>query len=67
VFVDQLVAIDPPFDTEAAVERCAIALKVFGSTAAQADKYAGLWPAQSFQRHGVSLVTCEFSKSQIYF
>ncbi len=66
VFVDQLVAIDPPFDTEAAVERCAMALKSYGVTTAQADKYAGLWPAQSFQRHGISLVACELSKSEIY-
>jgi hypothetical protein len=66
VFVDQLVAIDPPFDTEAAVERCALALKSYGVTTAQADKYAGLWPAQSFQRHGISLVACELSKSEIY-
>lgn len=66
VFVDQLIAIDPPFDTEAAVERCAMALKSFGITSAQADRYAGLWPAQSFQRHGISLTLCELSKSQIY-
>jgi hypothetical protein len=68
VFVDQLVAVDHPqgFDTEAAVERCAMALKSYGVTTAQADKYAGLWPAQSFQRHGISLVACELSKSEIY-
>jgi hypothetical protein len=66
VFVDQLVAIDPPFDTEAAVERCAMALKSFGVTSAQADKYAGLWPAQSFQRHGISLIACELDRSALY-
>jgi hypothetical protein len=66
VFVDQLIAIDPPFDTEAAVERCAMALKSFGLGSAQADKYAGLWPAQSFQRHGISLEACPLSKSDLY-
>ena len=66
LFVDQLLAVDPPFDTEAAVERCAMALKSFGITNAQADRYAGLWPAQSFQRHGISLMGCELSKSEIY-
>jgi hypothetical protein len=66
VFVDQLIAIDPPFDTEAAVERCGMALKSFGITSAQADKYAGLWPAQSFQRHGISLIACELDRSAIY-
>jgi hypothetical protein len=66
VFVDQLVAIDPPFDTEAAVERCALVLKSFGITSAQSDRYAGLWPAQSFQRHGISLVACELDRSALY-
>ena len=66
VFVDQLLAVDPPFDTEAAVERCAMALKSFGVTVAQADKYAGLWPAQSFQRHGITLIACDHSKSELY-
>jgi hypothetical protein len=66
VFIDQLVAVDPPFDTEAAVERCAMALKSFGVANAQADRYAGLWPAQSFQRHGIGLTLCELDKSAIY-
>jgi hypothetical protein len=66
VFVDQLVAIDPPFDTEAAVERCALVLKSFGITRAQADRYGGRWPAQSFQRHGIHLVPCELTRSQLY-
>ena len=66
VFVDQLLAIDPPFDTEAAVERCALVLKSFGITSASADKYAGLWPAQSFQRHGIYLFGSELNKSSIY-
>jgi len=33
-----------PFDTEAAVERCAMALKSYGVTTAQADKYAASGP-----------------------
>jgi hypothetical protein len=66
VFVDQLVAIDPPFDTEAAVERCALVLKSFGITHAQADRYAGLWPAQSFARHGINLTACELDRSSLY-
>ena len=66
VILDQLVAIDPPFDTEAAVERCALMLKSFGVTYAKADKYAGLWPAQSFQRHGIGLGACELDKAALY-
>jgi hypothetical protein len=66
VVLDQLLAIEPPFDTEAAVERCALVLKSFGITSAKADKYAGLWPAQSFQRHGIALVASELDKSAIY-
>jgi hypothetical protein len=66
VVLDQLLAIEPPFDTEQAVERCALVLKSFGITSAKADKYAGLWPAQSFQRHGISLVASELDKSSLY-
>ncbi len=66
VILDQLLAIDPPFETEVAVERCALVLKSFGIISAKADRYAGLWPAQSFQRHGISLVACELDKSNIY-
>lgn len=66
VVVDQLLAIDPPFDTEVAVERCALVLKSFGISSAKADRYAGQWPAQSFQRHGLSLVACELDKSALY-
>ena len=65
-YIDQLLAIDPPFDTETAVERCAMALKSFGITHAVADRYAGLWPAQSFQRHGIMLIPSELDKSAIY-
>ena len=66
LFVDQLVAIDPPFETEDAVARCALALKAFGIVSVKADKYAGLWPAQSFLKHGISLVPSELDKSAIY-
>jgi hypothetical protein len=66
VFVDQLLAIDPPFDTEAAVQRCALVLKSYGVTHAQADRYAGMWPAQSFARHGLYLAPCDLDKSALY-
>jgi hypothetical protein len=66
VIVDQLLAIDPPFDTESAVERCALVLKSFGISFAKADKYAGLWPTQSFQRHGIGLGAIELDKAAIY-
>lgn len=41
-------------------------LKSFGITHAFADRYAGLWPAQSFQRHGIVLMPSELDKSAIY-
>jgi hypothetical protein len=66
VVVDQLLAIDPPFDTEQAVSSCALVLKSFGITTAKADRYAGEWPTQSFQRHGIALVSSELDKSAIY-
>jgi hypothetical protein len=66
LIVDQLLAITPPFDTETAVESCALVLKSFGIVAAKADRYAGLWPAQSFTRHGISLVASDHDKAAIY-
>jgi hypothetical protein len=66
LFVDQLVAVDGPFDVETAVSRCALVLKAFGLVTAQADRYAGQWPAQAFQRHGINLLPCELTRSQIY-
>lgn len=66
VMLDQILAIDPPFDTEQAVERCALLFKSFGISAVKADRYAGDWPTQSFRRHGITVMQCELTKSQIY-
>lgn len=66
VVVDQLLAIAPPFDTEQAVQSCALVLKSFGILSAKADRYAGLWPAQSFARNGISLQPSDLDKSSIY-
>jgi hypothetical protein len=66
LLIDHLVSISPPFDTELAVSQCALALKSFGITLAKSDRYAGLWPAQSFARHGISLAASELDKSALY-
>lgn len=65
-YLDQLLAIDPPFDTTSASERCALVLKSFGVTQAQSDRYGGDWPTQEFHRHGIMLVPAELDKSSIY-
>jgi hypothetical protein len=66
VMLDQLLAIAPPFDTEQAVGSCALVLKSFGIVSGKADRYAGLWPAQSFARHGITLHPSDLDKSAIY-
>lgn len=66
VIVDQLLAVTPPFDTESAVEQCALVLKSFGISYAKADRYGGLWPSQSFSRHGISLHPSDLDKAAIY-
>lgn len=66
VVLDQLVAIDPPFDVEKAVTQVALLLKAFGVTAAKSDRYGGDWPTQWFARHGISLVDCKLPKARIY-
>jgi hypothetical protein len=66
ILVDQLLSIAPPFDTEIAVASCALVLKSFGIVSAKADRYGGRWPAQSFARHGITLIASDLDKSSIY-
>jgi len=56
----------PPFSPDAVVAEYATVLKSYGVTTVQADKYAGAWVVEAFQKHRV---TCEQSaepKSAIY-
>jgi len=56
----------PPFSPDAVVAEYAAALKSYGVTTVQADKYAGQWVVEAFAKHRV---TCEQSaepKSVIY-
>lgn len=66
VVLDHLLAVAPPFQTEEVVKQFALALSAYGITTVKGDRYGGLWPAQSFQRHGITYVASELDKSAIY-
>src|SRR5439155_9849479 len=64
--LDYLTERRPPFSPDAVVAEYAAALKSYGVTKVQADKYAGQWVVEAFTKHGI---TCEQSaepKSVIY-
>lgn len=64
--VDKLVSVDPPFQTETVVADFALVLSSYGLSKVRGDRYAGLWPAQAFQRHGIAYMQSEADKSTIY-
>jgi len=66
VVLDYLLAVEPPFQTEEVVSRFAVVLSAYGLTAVGGDKYGGLWPAQTFQRHGISYIASELDKSALF-
>jgi len=64
--LDYLAERRPPFSPDAVVAEYAAALKDYGVTRVQSDKYAGAWVVEAFGKHGI---TCEQSaepKSTIY-
>ncbi|MBU4357126.1 MAG: hypothetical protein KJ822_17570 [Proteobacteria bacterium] len=41
-------------------------LKAYGLSRVTGDKYAGSWPSDEFQKHGISYVDADRDKSKIY-
>jgi hypothetical protein len=66
IVLDKLVWSDAPFTPETVVERYAEVLSAFGVQTVYGDKYAGEWPASMFRKYGVSYVTAQKPKSDIY-
>ena len=56
--LDYLAERRPPFSPDAVVAEYAAALKDYGVTRVQSDKYAGAWVVEAFGKHGI---TCEQS------
>jgi hypothetical protein len=55
-----------PFSPEAVVSEFSDLLKRYHLGKVMGDRYAGEWPRESFQRHGITYEPSEKTKSQIY-
>ncbi|HEV2596252.1 MAG TPA: hypothetical protein VGU01_13740 [Sphingomicrobium sp.] len=56
----------PPFSPEAVVQEFAELLKRYGIRRVRGDRYAGLWPRERFQVHGITYETSDKSASDLY-
>ena len=64
--LDHLAEVRPPFSPETVAADFAVILKGYGFTRAVADRYAGVWVAEVFGRHGVTVEQCARPKSDLY-
>jgi hypothetical protein len=66
VYVDCIREIRAPFSPEIAVAEISVLLKSYRVTKVVGDRYAGQWPLESFERHGIRYETSELPKSALY-
>jgi hypothetical protein len=64
--VDLIREIRPPFSPENTVEELSKVLKQYRCASVCGDKYAGLWPAEQFQKRGIRYEASERTASEIY-
>ena len=64
--LDYLTERRPPFSPDQVVGEYAKALKSYGVTTVQADKYAGAWVVEAFAKYGVHCEQSASPKSDIY-
>lgn len=55
-----------PFSPESVVAEFSVLLKRYGLQTVTGDRYAGEWPREAFQRHGIEYRPSENPKSMIY-
>src|SRR5262249_32664636 len=58
--------VKPPFSPEAVVLEFAEVLRTYRVREVVGDRYAGLWPRERFDVHGIAYKVSERSKSDIY-
>ncbi|MHB1011951.1 MAG: hypothetical protein ACYC37_03480 [Desulfobacteria bacterium] len=56
----------PPFSPDEVVSEFAGVLKAYGCRTVLGDRYAGEWPRERFQVHGIEYVPSEKSKNDLY-
>ncbi len=64
--LDAVREVRPPFSPEAVVSDFADTLKSYRVTGVTGDRYAGEWPRERFQVHGISYTPSERTKSDLY-
>ena len=65
-FIDCIREIKPPFSPEAATDEACDLLKSYGITKVIGDRFAGEWPREAFQRHGIYYKHGDRTRSQLY-
>jgi len=66
VILDWVIEAVPPFSPAEISRQFAEKFRKYGITRVQADKYAGSWPSETFQKHGVQVKPVTMTKSEIY-
>lgn len=66
VLLDLVREKKPPFSPASCVAEMAEALRPYGVRALRSDRYAGDWPAEAFQRHGITCTPAAKPKSDLY-
>jgi hypothetical protein len=64
--LDAVREFKPPFSPEAVVAEIAELLKLYGIKMVYGDRYAGLWPRERFDVHGIGYRVSEDSASEVY-
>jgi hypothetical protein len=66
VVLDCLLERKAPFSPEAAVAEFAGTLKAYRCSTVRGDRYAGEWPRERFQVHGIRYEPAELNRSELY-
>lgn len=66
VVIDAIRERKPPFSPDDVVSEFAELLKCYGLASVRGDRYAGQWPRERFEVHGIEYRTADATKSDLY-
>lgn len=66
LLLDQGARTNRTFSPEETVAKFADALKQYGISSVQGDRYAAQWPVLAFEKHGITYRPAELNRSQLY-
>ena len=64
--IDAIREVRPPFSPESTVSEFASLLRGYHVSTVVGDRYAGEWPRERFQAHGITYTTASSPKSDLY-